>query len=146
METQPHSLKLKNYETKTSRLILLKVTPEKAQAITSENCLTLGRSIRERRLWEQILEQDLIICIAFEGNNIRRFAYRALGKGLKLQRTVTLFPEENPFLIFVELIGIGVRSSIKGMLSSLMIFCRIRQDQFFRSCGKSVSQLLRKMR
>ncbi len=111
--TPPTTLKLRDYETKTSRLILLKVTPEKAQAISSEKYLSLGRSVRERRLWEQILEEDLIICIAFEGNNIKRFAYRVSGKGLKLQRP-SLFPEENPFLVFLELVGEGVRSSIRA--------------------------------
>jgi hypothetical protein len=76
------SLKLKDYERKTSRFILFKFTNEEALTVTLEGYIALGRSIRERHLWEQVLVDDLIICLTTDGNHFLVYAYQVLGSGV----------------------------------------------------------------
>src|SRR6266481_784838 len=105
-------LRLDDFETKTSRFILLKLSIEDTRVLSEQKSLYLGRSPRDRHLWEQVLENDLIVCISFEGARITRYAFQVLGKGIK-SPAQSLFPDERPFIVFVELVGTGIQSSIK---------------------------------
>jgi hypothetical protein len=109
----PSLLRLEEYETKTSRFMLWWVSLEEALEYSAKQRIAFGRSGREKSIWEQLLINDLIICLAFDGNHINRYAYRISGKSIKLSDP-SFFPDEKPYLLFIQQVGFGERTSVKG--------------------------------
>lgn len=104
-------LRLGDFEDLTSRLILLADSIEEVRVIVANGYISFDRGLRDRHLWGQILEKDLIICLSFENNAITIHAFRVTGKGVKLF-DVSAFSDERPLLAFIELVGIGKTSEL----------------------------------
>lgn len=107
------TLRLKDYEAKTSRLILKKVPVEEANAISSSGTIKLGREPADRHLWEHTLKDDLVMIVAFEGDYITRYAYRVLGKAISPPKLSSV-PDDKPYTILLESLGVGYLKTLKG--------------------------------
>lgn len=141
MRSRQKLISLKESETNTSRFMIWWVSLEEAVNYSSTQTISFGRGDREKTIWEQLLVNDLLICLAFDGNQINRYAYKISGKGITLSDPSS-FSVDKPYLLFIDQVGFGERTSVKGAAFFKVNCCLTLQDRYSKNSGRNVTRLI----
>lgn len=101
MKNQPEPLRLEDFETLASRLIIQKLRSGEASELRESGIIRVGRGLRERNVWEQIVEGDLLLVIALDTDKLL-LACKVISKGIENSPGND---QIRPLLIYVQVIG-----------------------------------------
>jgi hypothetical protein len=106
-------LRLTAFEAAKTRLVVCRLDPEAEAALLKDGQVRFGRTSNEQDEWAALLAGDLVVGVAISGNKFALYACRVVAKSLG-EISPQTHPEEKPFIIHFELLGMTKRSDIPG--------------------------------